>query len=487
MPEKNNTFDIVIFGATGDLAYRKLFPALYYRYLEHTIQPNTRILATSRSALKTEEYRKQIKRFMIEKVFVSHSPSLAELDDFFKLIEYIPIDVTNDAHWDRLARALGKGAQDNRIFYLATASKIYETICKHLDEQKLITPTSKIVLEKPIGYDLDSAIVINKVVTKFFKESQIYRIDHYLGKETVQNLLALRFGNTIFERLWHRDLIDYIEISVAEKVGLENRIDYYNTSGALRDMVQNHLLQLVTMVAMDCPYSLKPDAIRDEKMKVIRSLKPIDESNVCSTTVRGQYAAGHVDGKRVKGYSDELGSTSNTETFVALRLEINSIRWAGVPFYIRTGKRLKRKMSEIIVKFKAPQFSIFSNLTFPLIGNRLVIRLEPEEGIKLLVMSKDPSLEQFILHPINLDMAFQATFKSRIPTAYERLFKDIIDGNQVLFLRNDEVEAAWSWSDTIQQAWKTVGQDTLSYASGSWGPSEANRLFIQKHHSWNEE
>ncbi len=342
-------------------------------------------------------------------------------------------------------------------------------------------------MEKPIGRDLASANELNNTIGKVFHEDQIFRIDHYLGKETVQNLMALRFANALYEPLWNSAHIDHVQITVAESVGLESRAGYYDKAGALRDMVQNHILQLLCLVAMEVPSSMDAEAVRDEKLKVLRALKPVDQYNVERLTVRGQYRAGASSGGPVKGYLEELeGGVSNTETFVAIKAEIGNWRWAGVPFYIRTGKRLAARMSEIVITFKPIPHSIFDPSAGRIEQNQLIIRLQPDEGVKQSLMIKDPGPGGMRLRNVSLDMSFAEAFEARNADAYERLLLDVIRNNQTLFMRRDEVEAAWRWIDPILKAWETTGQQAQGYTAGTWGPSQAIALIERDGRTWHE-
>lgn len=480
-------FDYVVFGATGDLTMRKLLPALYHRYRDGQIPETSRIIGASRSDLSEEAYRERA-RDALKRYVGADALDPATLSDFLRHMHYIPVDALGDSGWDRLSELLGEQPDRVRPFYLATSPDLYGGICRNLDRHCLIDETSRVVLEKPIGKDLKSAQAINDAVGAVFPESQIFRIDHYLGKETVQNLLALRFANTIFERLWNADVIDHVQITVGETVGVEGRGGYYDTSGALRDMVQNHILQLLCLTAMESPLSLDANSVRDEKLKVLRALKPITAADVQALTVRGQYAAGAVAGQPVEGYLTDLGDrTSRTETFVALKLEVSSWRWAGVPFYIRTGKRLPSKHSEIVVQFRASPFSIFPEEAFGREPNRLVIRLQPEEGMKLEVMTKDPGPGGLRLRPTNLDISFEKTFNQRYPDSYERLLMDVVRGNATLFMRRDEVEVAWEWADQLLKAWADRPEPPRPYAAGSWGPTAAIALIERDGRTWHEE
>ena len=482
------SFDYVVFGATGDLTQRKLLPALYYRFRDGQIPGTSRIIGASRSALSSEAFRDRA-REALRRYVPAVDIDEAALAAFIDHLHYVSVDALGDGGWDDLKRVLDERPDQVRPFYLATSPDLYGAICRNLDRHGLIGDKSRVVLEKPIGKDLKSARAINDAVGAVFPEAQIFRIDHYLGKETVQNLLALRFANTIFERLWNADVIDHVQITVGETVGVEGRGGYYDTSGALRDMVQNHILQLLCLTAMESPLSLDANSVRDEKLKVLRALKPITPADVQAVTVRGQYAAGAVAGLPVESYLTDLGggTKSRTETFVALKLEVQSWRWAGVPFYVRTGKRLPSKHSEIVVQFRASPFSIFPDESFGREPNRLVIRLQPEEGMKLEVMTKDPGPGGMRLRPTDLDISFEKTFNQRYPDAYERLLMDVVRGNATLFMRRDEVEAAWEWADKLLKAWADRPEPPRPYASGSWGPTAAIALIERDGRTWHEE
>ena len=481
-------FDYVVFGATGDLTQRKLLPALYYRFRDGQIPGSSRIIGASRSELASEAFRDRA-REALRRYVPAADIDEAALAAFMDHVHYVSVDALGDGGWDDLKRMLAERPDQVRPFYLATSPDLYGAICRNLDRHGLIGDKSRVVLEKPIGKDLKSARAINDAVGAVFPEAQIFRIDHYLGKETVQNLLALRFANTIFERLWNADVIDHVQITVGETVGVEGRGGYYDTSGALRDMVQNHILQLLCLTAMESPLSLDANSVRDEKLKVLRALKPITPGDVQAVTVRGQYAAGAVAGTPVGSYLADLGGStaSRTETFVALKLEVQSWRWAGVPFYVRTGKRLPSKHSEIVVQFRASPFSIFPDESFGREPNRLVIRLQPEEGMKLEVMTKDPGPGGMRLRPTDLDISFEKTFNQRYPDAYERLLMDVVRGNATLFMRRDEVEAAWEWADKLLKAWADRPEPPRPYASGSWGPTAAIALIERDGRTWHEE
>src|SRR6478609_6351892 len=481
-------FDCIVFGATGDLAERKLLPALYHRQIEGQFTEPTRIIGASRSALSNEEYRKFAEDALKEHLKKGEYDE-AQVKAFCERIFYIPVDAKSDQGWDKLKKLLDEGTGKERVraFYLAVAPAIFGAISEKIRDHKLITKSTRIVVEKPIGRDLASALELNDTIGKVFKEEQIFRIDHYLGKETVQNLMALRFANALYEPLWNANYIDHVQITVAEAVGLEGRAGYYDTAGALRDMVQNHILQLLCLTAMEVPSSMDSEAVRDEKLKVLRALKPINASNVEQMTVRGQYRAGASGTGPVKGYLEELeGGVSNTETFVAIKAEINNWRWAGVPFFIRTGKRLAGRMSEIVITFKSIPHSVFDQSAGRINQNQLIIRLQPDEGVKQSLMIKDPGPGGMRLRNVSLDMSFASAFNVRNPDAYERLLMDVIRSNQTLFMRRDEVEAAWRWVDPILKGWESTGQLVQGYTAGTWGPSQAIALIERDGRTWHD-
>lgn len=482
-----SVFDLVIFGGTGDLALRKLLPGLLRRYADGQIPEDSRIIGVARDTIGDEGYRARVGE-ALERVAAGDEALKAKLPAFLSKLGYHALDATKDAGWDDFAAALKNSDGRVRVFYLSTSPSLFVSICNRLRDHDLNGEPSRVVIEKPIGHDSASAAEINNAVGAAFHEKQIFRIDHYLGKETVQNLLALRFGNILFEPLWNSAHIDHVQITVAETVGLEKRASYYDTSGALRDMVQNHLLQLLCMVAMEPPAALEADAVRDEKLKVLRSLRPIAGEDVAHATVRGQYRAGASGGGAVPGYLDELGrGDSRTETFVALKAEVDNWRWAGVPFYLRTGKRLPERVSEIVIAFKHIPHSIFDESAGPVLGNKLVLRLQPDEGVKLWLMIKDPGPGGLRLQHVPLDMSFAEAFGVHQPEAYERLLMDVVRGNQTLFMRRDEVEAAWKWIDPILAAWQQLRDPPKPYTAGSWGPSAAVALIERDGRTWHED
>ena len=477
-------FDLVIFGGTGDLALRKLLPALFHRFVDGQIPASSRIIGVAREVLDDDGYRASLRKTL--NALAGSEP--AKVDQFLQQVGYRPLDARKDAGWDDFAALIGEQPDHVRVFYLSTSPDLFVDLCARLGQYGLNEGKSRVVLEKPIGRSLESANRINDDVGRVFNESQTFRIDHYLGKETVQNLLALRFGNVLFEPLWNSAHIDHVQITVAETLGLGRRAGYYDHAGALRDMVQNHILQLLCMVAMEPPSSLSPDAVRNEKLKVLNALKPIDASNASQLTVRGQYRAGVAEGASVPGYLDELENhQSNTETFVALKAEIANWRWAGVPFYLRTGKRLPDRVSEIVVTFKPVPHSIFDASAGTLSQNRLVLRLQPDEGVKLWLTIKHPGPGGLRLRHVPLDMSFAEAFGVQQPDAYERLLLDVVRGNPTLFMRRDEVEAAWKWADPILAAWAGSNESPRPYAAGSWGPSAAVALIERDGRTWHED
>jgi glucose-6-phosphate 1-dehydrogenase len=481
-------FDLVVFGGTGDLTLRKLLPALYYRFRDGQMPEGSRIVAVARATMTTADYLSLVKEALAE-----HVPA-GDLDDalwarFSAGLSFVHLDASKPEGWGGLATALIDSGLRPRLFYLATGPQLFGPICRNAGAAGLVTPETRVVLEKPIGTDLASARRINDEVGSVFREEQIFRIDHYLGKESVQNLLALRFANSLFEPLWSAAHIDHVQISVAESIGVEGRGDYYDRSGALRDMVQNHLLQLLCLVAMEPPADMDASALRDEKLKVLKALKPIVDGEVNARTVRGQYRAGAVDGVAVPSYAEELGAetASRTETFVCIRASIENWRWAGVPFYLRTGKRLAERVSEIVIQFKAVPHSIFPASVGAVTPNRLVVRLQPDDGIQLYLMSKDPGPGGMRLREASLDINFANAFQVRYPDAYERLLMDVVRGNPTLFMRRDEVEAAWSWVEPILEGWAETGEPPKPYISGSWGPTAAIALIERDGRTWFED
>ena len=478
-------FDYVVFGALGDLAKRKLFPALFHRERDGQLPPEACLIGAGRKALSNADFQALIRDALIEHGGAdSADPNV--LKRFLGRLSFHSIDVSTANGFGTLAERLAPTKHRPQVFYLALAPHLFAEAAKFLVQAGLNHDQARLVLEKPLGTDLASSAAINDAVGAHFREEQIYRIDHYLGKESVQNLLALRFGNVMFERIWNAANIDHVQITAAETVGLGERAAYYDGAGALRDMVQNHLLQLLCLTAMEPPSVFDAGAIRDEKRKVLTALRPLTGASALTNTVRGQYSAGLIDGKGVPAYADELGVPSRTETYVALKTEIDNWRWAGVPFYLRTGKRLPARYSEIVVQFKAVPHSIFEGQA--LSGNQLIIRLQPDEGVKLRLMTKDPGPGGMRLRDAALDLSFAEEFAlSRFPDAYERLLLDVVRGNSTLFMRNDELAAAWTWIDPILAAWQDSPDAPELYSAGTLGPSKAALLLGLEGRTWHEE
>jgi glucose-6-phosphate 1-dehydrogenase len=480
-------FDLVLFGGGGDLSMRKLLPALYARDRAHDLPPTARIICVGRHEWNREEFLATLN----ENARPHIAPEIFEpnfWEAFCARLSYVALDAGSADCYKDLVAAMRADPSINRVFYLATPPGLFATICHNLAECGLATAQSRVVLEKPLGRDLASAKQINREVGRVFSESQIFRIDHYLGKETVQNLLALRFGNVLFEPLWRREWISDVQITIAEELGVGGRMGYYETSGALRDMLQNHLLQLLCIVAMEPPVSATPDAVRDEKLKVLRSLKRFTPHTLAHNIVRGQYRSGHVDGVAVPGYRKEPGANpgSRTETFVAVKAEIDTWRWAGVPFYLRTGKRMADQLAEVVVRFKSIPHSIFAQPNSSFQPNSLVIRLQPDEGLQLNLMAKTPG-DGMRLRPVELELDFRETFKMPRMDAYERLLLDVLRGQLTLFMRSDELEAAWEWVEPILDYWEQEQIEPLPYAAGTWGPAAASALIGRDGMQWREE
>lgn len=477
-----DAFDMVFFGGTGDLALRKLLPALYHQHQDGNLPVDGRIICLGRSPSDTASY--VAKAQSKAKEFLGKHYNEADWAVFASRIEYFKVDANTVSDFVVLAEALNKFPGRNRVFYLSTAPDFFAPIAKNLAEVGLNKGNARVVLEKPLGHDLESSNKINDEVGEYFAEQQIYRIDHYLGKEPVLNLIALRFANTLLEPLWRREWIRDVQITVTEQVGVETRADFYDKTGALRDMVQNHLLQLLTIVAMEPPASIDADAVRDEKLKVLRALKPLTAETVHNKVVRGQYRAGAVGGKAVPGYQDEPGvpAGSKAETFVALKAEIETWRWAGVPFFLRTGKRLQERMAEIVINFREVPTSIFGKNTKP---NRLVIQLQPAESVRLYMLAKEPGRER--LREVYLDLDFKEAFSTRSPEAYERLLMDVIKGDLSLFVRRDEQRAAWRWVEPIIDSWENSNEGPKTYSAGTWGPAASSALLSRDGLCWHEE
>jgi len=470
-------FDLVIFGATGDLARRKILPALCRRFAEGQMPPEARIIGAARSDMNRAEFQALVAEAFDE--FMDDSPPDVETrDNFLALLDYVTIDASSDFGWPELAQKMRDGVV--RAFYFSVGPSLFGSLATQLGKFGLVSEETRIVVEKPFGNDLETARALNQTLAAHFNETQVYRIDHYLGKETVQNLMAVRFANVLFEPLWNARFVDHVQITVAESVGVGGRGPYYDKSGAMRDMVQNHLMQLLCLIAMEPPYRFDPDAVRDEKLKVINALDPVEPDDL----VRGQY----IDKGDVASYLTEVESSASlTESYIALKVGISNWRWKGTPFYLRTGKRLRSRTSEIAVTFRDPPHSIFGE-SAPWRANVLVIRLQPDEGMTLRVMIKEPGPGGMRLKDVALDMSFADALGDdmHIPDAYERLIMDVVRGNQTLFMRGDEVEAAWAWTDPIIAEWQKSADKPKAYDPGSSGPEDALMLMHRDGRRWRE-
>ncbi|HEV7356391.1 MAG TPA: glucose-6-phosphate dehydrogenase [Steroidobacteraceae bacterium] len=478
-------FDMLLFGGTGDLVTRKLLPALYRRFAAGQVSAASRIFGVARSALTRISYTAQAEAACRE--FLGKEFDAKQWQGFSRLLDYIKIDAGSESDFAALPAIFKDRDGVVRVFFFSTASNLFSAICQNLAKAKVVTPLSRVVLEKPLGHDTASANLINEQVGAVFAEKQIYRIDHYLGKEAVQNLMALRFGNLLFEPLWRRGYIKHVQITVAEELGVERRGNFYDKTGAMRDMMQNHLLQLLCIMAMEPPASADPDSVRDEKLKVLKALRPLRERDVLTKSVRGQYKAGAVRGVPVPGYLQEadIAPDSSTETFVALKVDIDTWRWAGVPFYLRTGKRLQDKLTELVVTFEEvphPIFEIPGSHT----ANELVIRLQPDECITMTILAKNPG-EGMRLKPVDLALDLGETFKTRSLDAYERLLMDTVKGNLTLFMRRDELDAAWAWIDPIRAGWEQHDEGPKTYIAGTWGPASSSAMLSRDGFAWHGE
>lgn len=483
--------EIVIFGAVGDLSRRKLLPALFELDLAGLLHVDSRIIGVARQDYNNEAFVTFVMENLTEFVAKGDVNKLDKdvVQRFTSRLVFQKLDFKDTASYKNLGQTLSKEFF-SRVYYFSTPPAIYGDIGDGLAHAKLIKDSDRVVMEKPIGHCLETSKVINDQVSRHFKENQIYRIDHYLGKETVLNLLVLRFANSLFTNNWDRNCIDHVQITVAESVGIEGRWGFYDEAGQMRDMIQNHLLQILSLLAMEPPADLSADSVRAEKLKVIKALTAIDRNNVKEKTVRGQYTDGYLNGGAVPGYLNEEGANtnSNTETFVAIKAEIDNWRWAGVPFYLRTGKRMPAKHSEIVVHFKKQPLNIFQDSYSDLPANKLTIRLQPDEGVELQMMNKIPGIaNQMNIHENKLDLSFSQTYNNeRVVDAYERLMLEVINGNQSLFVSRDEVEAAWTWADSIIEAWKSTNDAPKPYAAGSWGPVSSISLIARDDRQWVE-
>jgi len=477
--------DLIIFGASGDLSARKLFPALFQLYRAGLMPDDLRFAAIARDECSTDEFLERLRERMISGMGDQGPCDTREWEAFAAYFTYIQADFSLPEDYSGLKEWLDDARTS--LFYLATPPGLFAPICEHLHGGDCLTGDCRIVLEKPIGESLASSREVNETLARYFDERSIYRIDHYLGKETVQNLLVLRFANRFINSQWDHSCIDHVQITVGEVVGIEGRWSYYDNVGQLRDMVQNHLMQLLCLVAMEPPNSLEAESIRDEKVKIVKALRRIDATSVADHVVRGQYTQGWSLGSAVPGYLEEPGcerQSSDTETFVAIKAHVDNWRWAGVPFYLRTGKRLAEKVTEIIIQYKALPHNIFSEGAN--IPNKLIIRLQPNEGIEMTMVSKRQSLKEKLAlqtHTLNLDFR-EGSDSGRIPDAYERLFLDAINGDQSLFVGREEIEESWRWCDGLLAACASQGLDTKPYHAGSWGPAKAEILIEKDGRSW---
>ena len=478
--KKLSDFSLVIFGGDGDLAMKKIFPALYYRLKDKQIQTASDILVLSNNDKTTESFRKELSERLLDKL---PSPNERIIEQLCEMTTYHKVELTDVNDYSSLKKRLEEASHKNILFYYSTPSSLFLTISAALHHNQLITDSTKVVLEKPLGFDLKTFEEVNSTIRQYFKEYQIYRIDHYLGKETVQNLMVLRFANRIFEMAWNAQNIDYVEITVAESIGVGTRKGYYDKYGALKDMVQNHLLQLLCLVAMEPPSTLNADNVRDEKLKVLKALLKYDETTIQDGTVKGQYTRGTIDKEFVYSYQEDIdGYNSKTETFVALRTYVQNWRWAGVPFYLRTGKRMAERYSEIVINFKEVPHNVFPEKT-KIDRNKLIIRLQPDELIELVQMAKIPGPGGYRYKPISLELDYTASIGNEFPDAYERLIMDVVRGNQTLFMREDEVRASWEWVESITDNWKKTDKELKLYEAGGNGPSD---YILQEGHHWNK-
>ena len=480
-----HAFDIVIFGGAGDLSLRKLLPALYMATSEQELATGTRIITTFRRPEELASYLDTV-ALAIQQYLHAEEFSIQRWEAFKKLVVPISLDINKrDDRWHKLHELLNQQPLRKRIFYLAIPPAIFGICCKHLSDSELITANSRLVVEKPLGYNAASAEDINNEIASYFTESSIFRIDHYLGKETVQNLLALRFTNLIFEQLWDAKSIDHVQISISETVGLEGRAGFYDEVGALRDMVQNHLLQLLCLIAMEPPNKMNAQTVQAEKIKVLQALRPIKAEEVNLHCVRGQYVAGSYFGELVPGYLEELKSAdSDTETFVALRAYIDNWRWSRVPFYLRTGKRMKSRCAEIVIQYKPVSHQLFVQSADVMEPNRLVIRLQPEETIQLTLMAKNMESRDILLQPATLNLNFSDTHKRFDSDAYKHLILDAVADRSSLFIHRQEVQAAWQWIDPIIEGWQLGQSSPHLYRAGTWGPDEADKLLAEDNRHW---
>ncbi|MDG0965989.1 MAG: glucose-6-phosphate dehydrogenase [SAR86 cluster bacterium] len=479
------SINLFIFGGTGDLAQRKLLPALFRHHKSGRLDNIAKIFGIGSSNLSSESYSIEIK-LNLKNYLEDDEFEECLIDQFLQKICYLQIDFNNQDDFTKLSSF--NSSDYRNLYYLAVSPVFYKVIAERLHQQSLVNPSSSIIVEKPIGDNHESSVEINESLALYFNENQIFRIDHYLGKEAVQNLLALRFGNVLFEKIWSNIAIDHVQITVSETLGLESRGSYYDRTGAIRDMLQNHLLQILCLVAMEPPTNITSESIRDEKLKVLRSLRPLSIDEADNDIVIGQYKDGAINSTPKSSYINEDGvdPKSQTETFVALKMLIDNWRWSGVPFFLRTGKRMSEKRSEIVIQFKSVPLNIFNTKKIHK-DNQLVIRLQPEESIKLKIMIKKPSASGFELQELPLDLLFDDYYDEDHLDAYERLLMDIIDNKPSLFMRRDEVEEAWLFIDQLIKSIENSNIGLSKYNAGSWGPSSSDLLIAGHSAKWNNE
>lgn len=472
-------FNAVIFGGDGDLAVRKIYPALFHRFVDKQLNVDFTIFAITRSSDKHDVFEERMKHFLNESI--DYKLDKNQIQEFLAKVQILTLPEHSVNGYLPLKIELDKTPTHQNVYYLSTPSFAFGDICDTLSACGLINAKSKVVLEKPLGNSLASSQEIHALISRSFSESQIYRIDHYLGKETVQNLMVLRFANHLFENAWNSEHIESVQITVAESLGVEKRGDYYDKSGALLDMVQNHLLQLLCLTAMEPPAKLDANSVRNEKLKVLNSLRLLDEKSVLTDTVKGQYTRGVVDGERLNSYLEDIEKyESSTETFVAIKAHIDNWRWKNTPFYLRTGKRMTKRYSEIVITFKSVKHNVFP-IQGEIPGNKLIMRLQPEERIELVQMTKLPGPGGYRYRPISLTLDYMDSFHERFPEAYERLIVDVLRGEQTLFMRQDELEAAWVWIESIVDGWKNANQKNILYEAGTWGPGA---VVMESDHTW---
>lgn len=469
--EKFQPFNLIVFGGSGDLALRKIYPAMFQRFIDGQLNLEFHIIACTRQDKTDDFFYAELRKFILESI-EDQKDYNKEIEEFIKYVQLFVIKKNEAAEYKKLVDFVSPISHFQNIYYFSTPSSAFGEISRTLKEVNLIEADSKVVLEKPLGVSLKTSEEINQEVSEGFTENQIYRIDHYLGKETVQNLMVLRFSNNLFEKAWDSDSIDNVQITVAESLGVEGRAGYYDNSGALLDMVQNHLLQLVCLVAMEPPNVLEANEVRNEKLKVLNALRPLTPKTVAKHTVKGQYTRGKINGKEVSSYLEGIDKyNSKTETYVAIKAFVDNWRWKDVPFYLRTGKRMKERYSEVVINFKKVKHNIFPDKQ-AMGHNKLIISIQPDERIELVQMTKIPGPGGYRYQPISLKLDYSDTFKERFPEAYERLLIDVIRGNQTLFMRQDELQAAWKWTESISNSWKKVEQENILYEAGTWGPKD---------------